>query len=168
MVTDALPGLSFGRAAEIYWVRCHMNVKVIEEAIDKYVDERMKEGKKRASEHFLAYAYLKIGRDEVMEFMRKVGGLSRYYINFLKVMENPFRGPEMAWFLSMVTVAIYSCYLVAQEDMRLLGLLVLSGTIFHAWILIKLVAKKWSEVGVMIAIYREIVEMVEQEAATAA
>ncbi len=145
-----------------------MNVQTIEEAIDKYVDERMKKGKEKACERFLAYAYLKNGRDEVREFLRKVGGLSRYYINFLKIMENPFRGPEMAWFLSMVMIGMFSCYLIAQDDMRLLGLLVLSGTLVHAWALISLVAKKWSEVGVMIAIYREIVEMVEQEAASVA
>ena len=140
-----------------------MNTETIETAIDKYVHERMEQGKQKASEHFLAYAYLKHGGDEVREFMKKVGGLSRYYINFLDAMENPFRGPELFWFASMLLVAIYSCYLMELDDQRLLGIMVFSGTLVHACALIIAVAKKWSETGVMIAIYREIVEIAEKE-----
>ena len=144
-----------------------MNTATIDEAIDKYVNERMEKGKKTAREHFLAYVYLKHRGDELTEFMKKVAGLSRYYIHFLNVMENPFKGPEVAWFFSMITVAIFGGYLVSQEESRILGILILSGTIAHAWSLMCAVAKKWLDVGVMIAIYREIVELVENECASA-
>ncbi|KAF0220507.1 MAG: hypothetical protein FD174_1161 [Geobacteraceae bacterium] len=141
-----------------------MNTEVIDEAIDKYVHERMEQGKKKASERFLAYVYLKHGGDDLLEFMKKVGGLSRYYIDFLKVMENPFKGPEVAWLASMLTIAVYACILMASEESRLLGICLFSGTLANGWFLISALAKKWCDTGVMIAIYREIVEIIEKEA----
>jgi lipid-A-disaccharide synthase-like uncharacterized protein len=144
-----------------------MKTETIETAIDKYVHERMEQGKQRASEHFLAYAYLKHSGDEVREFMKKTVGLSRYYINFLTTMENPFRGPELFWFASMLLVGIFSCYLMELDDERLVGIMVFSGTLVHACSLIVAVAKKWSDTGVMIAIYREIEEIAEHEVSQA-
>ncbi|HLO26785.1 MAG TPA: hypothetical protein VK187_11775 [Geobacteraceae bacterium] len=144
-----------------------MNTETIETAIDKYVHERMAQGKKQASEHFLAYAYLKCGGDEVREFMKKAVGLSRYYINFLTAMENPFRGPELFWFASMLLVGIFSCYLMEIDDQRLLGIMVFSGTLVHACGLIVAMARKWCETGLMIAIYREIAEIAEREVSDA-
>ncbi len=140
-----------------------MNTETIETAIDKYVHERMAQGKQKASEHFLAYAYLKHGGDEVREFMKKAVGLSRYYVNFLTTMENPFRGPELFWFASMVLVGIFSCYLMEIDDERLLGIMVFSGTLVHACALLVAMARKWCETGTMIAIYREIAEIAEHE-----
>ena len=145
-----------------------MNTEVVEVAIEKYVQERMKQGRQRAREHFLAYAYLKLGGEELTEFMKKAGGLSRYYIKYLKAMENPLRGPEMWWLATMVLVGIYSCYLLGVEDKRFVGIMVFSGTLVHMLALVKLVAGKWSETGVMIAIYREIAEIAENEIAGAA
>jgi hypothetical protein len=144
-----------------------MKTETIETAIDKYVHERMEQGKVRAGEHFVAYAYLKHGGDEAREFMKKAVGLSRYYINYLTAMENPFRGPELFWLASMVLVALFSCYLMEIDDRRMIGIMVFSGTLVHAGALIRLIAKKWSETGVMIAIYREIAEIAEKEAAEA-
>lgn len=140
-----------------------MNTEIIYEAIDRYANERMKTGKKLAVEHFLAYAYLKNSRDEIREFMKKVGGLSRYYISFLRVMENPLKGPEFPWFTSMLTIGVFSCYLIGTDDFNVLGIVMLAGTLVHAWSLLKMVAKKWLDIGVMIAIYDEIVELVENE-----
>ncbi|MBI5656872.1 MAG: hypothetical protein HZC44_08670 [Geobacter sp.] len=140
-----------------------MNTDIIDEAIDKYVHERLEKGKLPARERFLAYAYLKHGGDELAEFMKKVKGLSRYYIDFLKVMENPFKGPEFAWLASMLTMGIFSCYLMTVTDFRLMGIMIFAGTLVHACALISNVAKKWLDIGVMIAIYREIVELVENE-----
>lgn len=140
-----------------------MNTDIIDEAIDKYVHERMEKGKEQASERFLAYAYLKHGGDELLEFLRKVRGLTRYYIDFLKLMENPFKGPELAWLASMVVVGIYSCYLMDVEESRMVGIFVFAGTLVHAWSLVCMTAKKWRDIGVMIAIYREIVQIVDSE-----
>jgi len=144
-----------------------MNTEAIEFAIEKYVHERKELGKQKASEHFIAFVYLKHGGTEIAEFLKKVIGLSRYYIEFLKVIQNPFKGPEMALLASMIAVGIYSCYLVAEEHTRVLGIMVISGTLLHICMLIGAMARKWSETGVMIAIYREIVEIAEHEAADA-
>ncbi|KIE43692.1 GSU0071 family protein [Geobacter anodireducens] len=138
-----------------------MDTTVIDEAIDKYVHERMEKGKKSAAERFLSYAYLKYAGDEAGEFLRKVKGLTRYYVDFLTLMENPFKGPELAWFASMVVMGIVSCVMLNEEETRLAGIFILSGTVVHAWSLLRMVAKKWREIGVMIAIYREIIEIIE-------
>ncbi len=145
-----------------------MNTETIETAIDKYVHERMEQGKQRACEHFLAYAYLKCGGDEVREFMKRAVGLSRYYINFLTAMENPFRGPELFGFAAMLLVGIFSCYLMETDDQRLLGIMVFCGTAVHACALLVAMARKWCQTGLMIAIYREIEEIAEHEVSNAA
>ncbi|HEX5773760.1 MAG TPA: hypothetical protein VFY07_05500 [Geomobilimonas sp.] len=145
-----------------------MDTRTIDEAIDKYVHERMEKGKEKAVERFLSYAYLRHGGDECREFMKKVGGLSRYYMDFLRVMENPFRGPEMAWLASMLAIGAFSCYLMSVADEQLLGICVFAGTLVHGGALIRLVAKKWSDVGVMIAIYREIAEIADSEVSSPA
>lgn len=140
-----------------------MNTQVIDEAIDKYVNERMSGGKERAKERFLSYAYLKQGKDGVGEFLQKAGGLSRYYIDFLKVMSNPFKGPEIAWLASMLTLAVYSVFLMTSEENRMIGVILFSGTVANGWSLIHSIARKWCDIGVMIAIYREIVQIAEHE-----
>jgi hypothetical protein len=145
-----------------------MDTNVVEFAIEKYVQERKELGKQKASEHFIAFIYLKHGRTEIAEFLKKVIGLSRYYIEFLKVIQNPFKGPEMALLSSMVAVGIYSFYLATEEQTRILGIMVIAGTLLHVCMLIAAMARKWSETGVMIAIYREIVEIAEHEASDAA
>ena len=53
------------------------------------------------------------------------------------------------------------------EDEHLLCIVIFSGTLVHFYALVKLVAKKWSDTGVMIAIYREIVEIAEHEVSEA-
>ncbi|AJE04634.1 GSU0071 family protein [Geobacter pickeringii] len=141
-----------------------MDTTVIDEAIDKYVNERMEKGRKSAAERFLSYAYLRYGGDELNEFLKKVRGLTRYYVDFLTLMENPFKGPELAWLASMITVGAVSCIMMGDEEMRITGIFLFSGTVVHAFSLLRMVAKKWREIGVMIAIYREIIEIVEQEA----
>lgn len=145
-----------------------MDTRQIDEAIDKYVNERMKASRKSAADRFLSYAYLKYAGDELGDFMRKVRGLSRYYIDFLKVMENPFKGPELAWFASMITVGVVSCYMMGDEGSRLAGIFIFSGTLVHAWALLRMVAKKWRDIGVMIAIYREIIDIIDKESTAAA
>jgi hypothetical protein len=140
-----------------------MNIETIDEAIDRYVSERMKEGKEKASERFLAYAYLKNRGEDALEFLRKTGGLSRYYINYLKAMENPFKGPEIAWIGSMLAIAIYAVILMTTEGELPLGIFLLVGTLVNGGSLIATICRKWCDVGVMIAIYREIVQLAERE-----
>lgn len=146
-----------------------MNVTAIDEAIDKYVHERMmNKGKQPAATRFLSYAYLKYGGDDLAEFMKKVEGLLCYYIDYLKVMGNPFKGPELAWFLSMLTVGAAGCYLMNSEEFRFAGIAVFAGTLVHSGSLLCHAARQWCEAGVMIAIYRELLEIAAGEAGGAA
>ena len=140
-----------------------MNIKSIDEAIEKYALERMEKGEEKARERFLAYAYLKHGGDEIMEFMLKVSGLARHYIEFLKDIENPFKGPDLGWFAVMLAVGIYGFILMAAEDSRLLGIVLIAGSLAHTWSLLRMVSRKMREIGLRIAIYREIVQIVEKE-----
>jgi hypothetical protein len=140
-----------------------MNIKNIDEAIEKYALERMEKGKEKARERFIAHAYLKHGGDEIMEFMLKSSGLARYYIEYLKNIESSFKGTELAWFAVMLAVGIYGFILTATEGSKLLGIVLLSGTLVHAWSLLRMVTHKMREIGLRIAIYREIVQIVEKE-----
>lgn len=140
-----------------------MDTELIDEAIDKYVNARMTGGKERAKERFLSYAYLKQGKEGVNEFLEKVRGLSNYYIDFLKVMSNPFKGPELAWLASMLAISIYSVVLMNFEESRMVGIVLLTGTTINGWALVRMIAKKWCDVGVMIAIYLEIAQLAEHE-----
>lgn len=141
-----------------------MNNLAIEAAMKNYVSQRMTKGKAQARENFIAFAYLKIGRDEVPAFMKRVVGISRYYVNLLKVMEKPVRVPEMLWLSAMALVAIFSCLLIIVESERLLGILLFPGAMIHMFVLGNLIVKRWRNTGVMIEIYNEIAEIAEEEA----
>ena len=143
-----------------------MNIDFIDEAIERYVKERMTTGKEKAWARFLSYAHLKYTGEDIVEFMRHANSLTRYYIDLTKVFENPFRGREMAFLATMLVVAVFSSWLMFDEETQLAGLCVLSGTIVNGWTLLKHIADKWRESGVMIAIYEEIAALAESEATT--
>jgi hypothetical protein len=144
-----------------------MDTTPIDEAIERYVNERMTAGKERAKARFLSYAHLKYAGEDIVEFMRHANGLTRYYIDLIKVLDNPFRGREMAFLASMLVVAIFSCWLMHDEDTRLVGICVFSGTILNGLSLLKHIAAKWLKSDVMIAIYEEIAALAESEAVSA-
>ncbi|MBJ6727597.1 GSU0071 family protein [Geomesophilobacter sediminis] len=141
-----------------------MNKESIDEAIEFYVTERMTpHGKKKALSHFLACLYLKQQREEIVESLRKVLGLSRYYIDLAKVMLNPFKGPELAWLATMISLAVYGGVLMSIDEEQTLGICLFSGAVVNAGYLIRSVAKKWCDLHVMIAIYTEIIQIVDDE-----
>jgi hypothetical protein len=140
-----------------------MDTKIIDEAIDKYVNERMIKGKTIAIEHFLAFSYIKNQGTEIKEFMQKVKGLARYYIDYLNVMQNPLKGPELAWLGSMICIAAYAIYLMTSEDSVSLGIWLFVGTAVNAVSLVTFTARKWCKLNVTIAIYSEIVQLIDQE-----
>jgi len=145
-----------------------MNTEIIDEAIERYVSERMTAGRERAKARFLSYAHLKYAGEDLVDFLRHAKGLTSYYIDLTRVLENPLRGREMAFLATMVAVAIFSCLLLFEDDTRLAGICILSGTIVNGSTLLKHAATKWSESGVMIAIYEEIVALTEDEVAALA
>ncbi len=140
-----------------------MSKETVDEAIDIYVTERMAKGKQRAITHFLACLYLKQQSWEIADSMRRVQGLTRYYIDLTKVTLNPFKGPELAWLASVMNIAVYATVLISLEEQRLLGIALLSGTLVNAGYLIHCIARKWCELHVMLAIYDEIVQITDHE-----
>jgi hypothetical protein len=140
-----------------------MEIELIDEAIDKYVHERLEKGPKQASERFLSYIYFRCRREELPEFLKKAGGLTRYYIDFLIVTGNPLKSPDMAWLASMIIVAVYAGVFIATGSQIMLGICILAGAIVHGAALICHIVRKWCETGVMIAIYREIVQLIDNE-----
>ena len=140
-----------------------MSKETVDEAINMYVTERMAKGKQMAISHFLANLYLKEQSEGILEAMRRVRSLTRYYIDLTKVMLNPFKGPEIAWLASMLNIAIYAAVLISVEEQRNLGISLLSGTLVYGCYLIRNVARKWCDLHVMLAIYDEIVQIADHE-----
>jgi hypothetical protein len=140
-----------------------MNIGAIDEALERYVNERLEKGKEKASERFLAYVYLKHGSDEILDFLLKVGGLARCYIYCLKIVENPLKGQEMGWFAAMAAVGVYGSILMVSCESRTMGIILLAGALAHAWSLLSMTVKKSRAIGVRISIYKEIVQIIEKE-----
>ena len=140
-----------------------MKKETVDEAIDIYVAERMVKGKQTAMSHFLACIYMKQQSWEIAEAMRRVRGMTRYYMDLARVMQNPFKGPEIAWLFSMINIAIYAIVLISIDEQRNLGIALLSGTLVNAGYLVRSAAKKWCDLNVMLAIYDEIVQLADRE-----
>jgi hypothetical protein len=140
-----------------------MNNDTVDEAIDLYLTERMVKGKEITVAHFLACIYLKHQGREIAESMRRVRGMTSYYIDLTRVTLNPFKGPELAWLASTVNIAIYAAVLISLEEQRLLGIVLLSGSLVNACYLIRCAAAKWCELHVRLAIYSEIVQITDHE-----
>ena len=140
-----------------------MNKEIVDDAINIYVTERMAKGKQTACDHFLACIYLKEQSREIAETMRRVRGLTHYYIELNKVLLNPLKGPETAWLASMVNIAVYAAVLISVEEQRQLGIVLLSGALVNAGYLIRNALKKWCDLHVMLAIYNEIIQIADHE-----
>ena len=138
-----------------------MSATKIDEAIERYVTERKKSERKVAETKFLSYTYLACGESDVAAFMRRSRSLIRYYIDFLTVLENPLRGPQAAWLALMVLVFAFGIYMLTDEDMRLAGIFITSGTVVNGISLGRSVIDKWVEISVTIALYRELIELID-------
>jgi len=133
----------------------------IDEAIERYVTERKKSERKVAETKFLSYTYLACGESDVAAFMRRSRSLIRYYIDFLTVLENPLRGPQAAWLALMALVFAFGIYMLTDEEMRLAGIFITSGTVVNGISLGRSVIDKWVEISVTIALYRELLELID-------
>jgi hypothetical protein len=138
-----------------------MTATKIDEAIERYVTERKKSERKVAETKFLSYTYLACGETDVAAFMRRSRSLIRYYIDFLTVLENPLRGPQAAWLALMALVFSFGIYMLTDEEMRLAGIFITSGTVVNGISLGRSVIDKWVEVSVTIALYRELIELID-------
>jgi len=133
----------------------------IDEAIERYVTERKKSERKVAETKFLSYTYLACGESDVAAFMRRSRSLIRYYIDFLTVLENPLRGPQAAWLALMALVFAFGIYMLTDEEMRLAGIFITSGTVVNGISLGRSVIDKWVEISVTIALYRALIELID-------
>jgi hypothetical protein len=138
-----------------------MTTNKIDEAIERYVKERRKSERKVAETKFLSYTYLACGESDAAAFMRRSRSLIRYYIDFLTVLENPMRGPQAAWLALMVIVFSFGIYMLTDEDMRVAGIFITSGTLVNGMSLGRTVIDKWVDISVTIALYRELIELID-------
>jgi hypothetical protein len=138
-----------------------MTTTKIDEAIERYVNERKKSERKVAENKFLSYTYLACGERDITAFMRRSRSLIRYYIDYLTVLENPLRGPQAAWLALMVMVFSFGIYMLADEEMRIAGIFITSGTVVNGISLGRSVIDKWIETSVTIALYRELIELID-------
>jgi len=138
-----------------------MTATKIDEAIKRYVTERKKSERKVAETKFLSYTYLACGESDVAAFMRRSRSLIRYYIDFLTVLENPLRGPQAAWLALMALVFAFGIYMLTDDEMRLAGIFITSGTMVNGIYLGRSVIDKWIEISVTIALYRELIELID-------
>lgn len=133
----------------------------IDEAIERYVNERKKSERKVAETKFLSYTYLACGERDVTAFMRRSRSLICYYIDYLSVLENPLRGPQAGWLGLMSIVFTFGLYMLTDDEMRLAGIFITSGTAVNGISLGRSVIDKWVETSVTIALYREIIELID-------
>lgn len=138
-----------------------MTTNNIDDAIERYVNERKKSERKVAESKFLSYTYLACGESDTAAFMRRCRSLIRYYIDYLTVLENPLRGPQAAWLVLMVLVFSFGVYMLTDEDLRVAGIFITSGTLVNGISLWRSVIDKWVEIAVTIALYREIIEIID-------
>lgn len=140
-----------------------MEIQSIDEAIERYVRERMARSGKEAGDRFLSYAHLRYQGSELEEFLEKTTNQVRYYINFFRVMINPLKGPDFAFFSTAVTMAVFGGLMMTQPEERTVGIFILSGAIVHGCSIVSYIVRKWCDLSVLIAIYREILALVERE-----
>lgn len=133
----------------------------IDEAIERYVIERKRSERKVAESKFLSYTYLACGESDVTAFMRRSRSLIRYYIDYLTVLENPLRGPQAGWLALMVIVFSFGIYMLTDDEMRFAGIFITSGTLVNGISLSRAVIDKWVETSVTIALYQEIIELID-------
>jgi len=138
-----------------------MTTDNIDDAIEQYVNERRKSERKVAESKFLRYSYLVSGERDTAAFMRRCRSLIRYYIDYLTVLENPMRGPQAAWLVLMALVFAFGIYMLTDEDMRVAGIFITSGTLVNGISLGRSVVDKWISIAVTIALYREIIELID-------
>lgn len=140
-----------------------MDTLPVDEAIERYVRERKERGPNEAAAHFLSYAHLRYHGRELAEFLDTTSRLIRYYIGFFRLMLNPLKGPELAFFATAVALAVFGCLMLNEPEEQLPGIFLLSGALVNGAAIIRRVISKWCDLNVLIAIYRELLTLAEKE-----
>lgn len=135
----------------------------IDEAIERYVRERMARGKEEADSRFLSLIHMRYQGKELKEFLAKTAGLVHYYIDYFRVMVNPLKSPELAFLATAIAMGVYGILMMADEGMRNVGIFILTGAIVNGLSIVKSLIAKWCNLSVLIAIYWEILALAELE-----
>lgn len=138
-----------------------MKLSTIDTAIERYAHDRKTHTKKEAQEHFLSYAYLVFDVKGAEAFLKRTRGMLCYYIDYLSRFENPFRGPQAGWLLLMAIVFSFGIALIGDDDTCLTGLFIAAGTTANGVSLWRIVCARWLDTGIMIALYSEIIELID-------
>lgn len=140
-----------------------MDINPAEEAIERYLRERRERGPKEAGARFLSYAYLRYHGKDLTEFLDTTSRLIRYYIGYFRLLVNPFKGPDLAFFATAVAMAVFGFLLLNEPEEQLPGIMVLSGALVNGWMIVSRVIKNWCDLNVLIAVYRELLSLAEKE-----
>lgn len=140
-----------------------MDNKPIDEAIERYVRERKERSKDEAGARFLSYVRIRYHGRELIDFLSETTNLVRYYIGFFRLLVNPFKGPELAFFATALAMGIFGCLMLNEPEEQLPGIFMLSGALVNGWSIISRVLRKWCDLNVLIAIYQELLALAEQE-----
>lgn len=135
----------------------------VDEAIERYVRERREHGAKEAAAHFISYAHIRYRGKELTEFLDMTSRMIRYHIDLFRMMINPLKGPEFGFFAAAVVLAVFGCLMLREPEEQLPGIFVLSGALVNGWSIVQRVVKRWCDLSVLIAIYRELLAIAEKE-----
>lgn len=138
-----------------------MKTEEIDKIIERYAEERKHEERQVAQQHFLAYTYIVCRADEVEQFLTYTRGLLVYYMNCLSLFENPFRNTQVMWLLLIFLLFGFSIFMMTNDDLYMLGIILCTGTVIYGTTLWKIVWAKWRDANVLMACYKEIIDLID-------
>ena len=140
-----------------------MKLKEIDRLIECYAAERRHEPRQVAERHFLTRAYLVCRGDELGEFMSRMRNWLVYRIDSLSLFDNPFRNTQLFWLFFMFLWFCFSIYLLTDENYRMVGMINGAGTVIFGSSLWKMIWTRWLDTSLLIAYYREIIELIDSQ-----
>lgn len=135
----------------------------VDEAIERYVQERREHGAKEAAARFLGYVYLRYQGKELAEFLDMTLRVVRYSINYFRLMVNPFKGPELAFLATALALVVFGCLMLHEPEEQLPGIFLIAGALVNGGSIILRIIRKWCDLNVLIAIYHELLALAENE-----
>jgi len=138
-----------------------MTNEEIDRIIEQYAEERRHQSKETAQKQFLTRIYLSCSAAEAGRFLKHVRGLTVYYIDSLSLFDNPFRNAQVCWLAYMFLIFGFSIYMITDDDLRLAGMAISTGTVIFGTSLWKIVWSRWLDTDLVIACYREIIDLID-------
>jgi len=140
-----------------------MQTNDIDKLIERYAEERKSQPRQVAQDRFVTRTHLLCRNDEVEPFLKQTRVLLTYYINSLSLFDNPFRNTQIHWLLFMFGWFCFSIYMIINVELRMLGIVICTGTVIFGKSLWTMVWDKWLETSLLIAYYNEIIEFIDSQ-----